>query len=134
MRQLMRLAALSDNTFSRAGGRWQGRCLICNGRLGFDERTGVGANLEHILPRSRGGTNELSNLGLTHPGCNAEKGRNWDSRKGRRGRDSEGYARLLERLRQRRRERWRDPAIGSESPDPGPHAGNPGELWLSDRR
>ncbi len=75
--------ARTDNTFERAGRSWVGKCLICNGRLSFDARGGFGANVEHIVPRTEGGANDLLNLGLTHLHCNAEKGRNWDNRKKR---------------------------------------------------
>ncbi len=79
--RLMCQIAATDRTFEREGDRWYGKCLICNGRLSFDARTGFGANIEHIWPRNLGGGNALLNLGLTHPGCNAEKGRNWDPRR-----------------------------------------------------
>ncbi|MDQ3854954.1 MAG: HNH endonuclease [Chloroflexota bacterium] len=108
--KLIDAVAETDATFNRTDGQWLGKCLICNGRLTFDERTGVGANLEHIVPRSRGGTNDLSNLGLTHPSCNAEKGRNWDAQ--RRRRDPDEYNQLLRRLQERRFSRWRAPTTG----------------------
>lgn len=106
MKQLHKAVAMTDVTFSRIGARWVGRCLICNGKLSLDERTGVGANLEHIVPRSRGGTNDLLNLALTHPACNSEKGRNWDSRR-RQQHSAVEYQGLVDRLLERRRERWR---------------------------
>jgi 5-methylcytosine-specific restriction endonuclease McrA len=112
MNRLLISTAATDRTFSRSRTRWFGKCLICNGNLSFDERTGVGANLEHIVPRSRGGTNDLANLGVTHPACNAEKGRNWDSRKALRRHTPEEYQALLDRLLQRRRERWLDAETG----------------------
>ena len=113
MREQAKLVAASDRTFARVDGRWVGKCLICNGKLSVDERTGVGANVEHIVPRARGGTNDLLNLGLTHPACNAEKGRNWDPPRKRRDR-AEEYDRLVERLLRRRRERWRDPNLSGD--------------------
>ena len=106
---------MTDSTFSRMGDRWVGRCLICNGKLSLDERTGVGANLEHIVPRSRGGTNDLLNLALTHPACNSEKGRNWDSNRKRRH-SATAYQGLLDKLLKRRRERWR-PITPGGSPE-----------------
>ena len=105
--ELMGRIAATDRTFERVGGRWTGKCLICNGWLSFDARTGYGANVEHIQPRSLGGGNELLNLGLTHPRCNAEKGRNWDATRRRRA-NPERYQQLVESLRRKRRERWRD--------------------------
>ena len=82
-----------------------GRCLICNGPLAFDARTGEGVTLEHIRARSRGGTNDLHNLALVHAACNWEKGRRWDPKSRR---HSEEYEALVARLLARRRERWRE--------------------------
>lgn len=99
--------ARTDATFALRDGHWVGRCLICGGPLRFAADTGEGANIEHIVPRVRGGDNDLRNLGITHPRCNAEKGRNWDS--GKRARiQPERYAELIARLRAERGRRWRD--------------------------
>ena len=38
----------------------------------FDAETGEGATIEHILPRSLGGANDLLNLGIAHQQCNGE--------------------------------------------------------------
>lgn len=105
--------ARTDNTFERAGDTWVGKCLICNGRLSFNAHTGFGANVEHIMPRTEGGGDDLLNVGLTHPRCNAEKGRNWDNRK-RRPSDSARYEALVAGFLARRKSRWRDP---SQHPD-----------------
>ncbi len=104
-RAIMQQIAATDCTFVCEGSRWTGKCLICGGRLTFDARTGHGANIEHIVPRSRGGDSNLLNLGLTHPACNSEKGVHWDSRKSRH--DPERYAALLARLLAERRRRLR---------------------------
>lgn len=109
---LMSRIAETDRTFAFDGERWHGKCLICNGHLSFDARTGFGANVEHILPRSLGGDNALPNLGLTHPGCNAEKGRNWDPKRRHRA-NPDRYRALIEHLLAKRRERWRE-ATGAE--------------------
>lgn len=98
--------ARSDSTFARVDAAWVGKCLICNGRLSFDAQSGFGANVEHIVPRSEGGGNDLLNLALTHPRCNAEKGRHWDNRKERP--DAARYQALVARLLDRRRACWRD--------------------------
>lgn len=98
--------ARTDSTFERVDGAWVGKCLICNGRLSFNARSGFGANVEHIVPRTEGGGNDLLNLGLTHPRCNAEKGRNWDNRKAR-PTDPMRYQALVERLLVHRKARWR---------------------------
>lgn len=112
---LMTAIAETDRTFSREGDTWVGKCLICNGPLRFDARTGEGANVEHIYPRSLGGTNDLHNLGITHLRCNGEKGRRWDARGYRR--DPLRYAALVERITAERQRRWRDRYEG-ERQDP----------------
>ena len=100
--------AETDLTFARHDGDWIGKCLICNGPLRFDVETANGVTIEHIVPRSAGGSEDLCNLGLTHLRCNAEKGVHWDEPKRRRGRQQE-YDALLIRLLTTRRARWRDP-------------------------
>jgi hypothetical protein len=69
----MNRVARTDSTFTLNGNTWTGRCLICNAPMAFDARTGDGATLEHIRARSRGGTDELLNLGLVHASCDWEK-------------------------------------------------------------
>ena len=66
--------AQTDSTFRRVGANWVGKCLICNGPLAFDAKTGEGATLEHIRARGRGGTSDLDNLAIVHGRCNWEKG------------------------------------------------------------
>ena len=97
--------AQTDATFARKGALWVGKCLICNGPIAFDARTGEGATLEHIRARSRGGTDEPSNLALVHASCNHEKGRRLDPRR-RRSRGD--YDAFVDRLLTKRLERWRD--------------------------
>ena len=62
--------AETDTTFTRRGPDWVGKCLICNGPIAFDARTGQGATVEHIRARGRGGTDELVNLAVVHGRCN----------------------------------------------------------------
>lgn len=114
-RQMGRIAA-TDTTFTFHDGEWQGKCLICGGPLRFDAETGEGANIEHILPRTLGGDNDLCNLGITHPRCNGEKGRNWDSGRRRRG-QPERYRLLVGRLLAERARRWRPPGDDSTEAD-----------------
>jgi len=106
--ELMQAIAETDSTFRLVDGDWIGKCLICNGPLRFDSHTGIGATVEHIVPRRGGGTNDLLNLGLAHPACNYEKGVHWDEPKRRRGRIKE-YESLVTRLLTTRRARWREP-------------------------
>lgn len=91
----------------RTRGEWVGRCLICGGPLRFDAHTGEGANIEHIVPRSLGGTNDLRNLGITHARCNGEKGRRWDPKRRHRA-DRDRYEAIVNRLLAERSRRWRD--------------------------
>jgi hypothetical protein len=102
--------AESDSTFRRVGPNWVGKCLICNGPLAFDASTGEGATLEHIRARSRGGGEELVNLGIVHGRCNWEKGVRWDPKKRR---SADDYDALVTRLLNRRRERLRN--LGEQS-------------------
>jgi 5-methylcytosine-specific restriction endonuclease McrA len=45
-------------------------CGIC-GRLVIDART---AHIDHIVPLSKGGTDRLLNLRVTHAACNMSRG------------------------------------------------------------
>ena len=65
--------------------------------------------IEHIVPRNHGGTDELDNLALACAGCNQEKGVRHDHK---RANDPRLQA-VIETLRVRRQERWRDP-VGSD--------------------
>jgi 5-methylcytosine-specific restriction endonuclease McrA len=98
-------AAETDSTFRRVGADWMGKCLICNGPIAFDAKTGEGATLEHIRARSRGGDETLENLAVVHGRCNWEKGRRWDPRKKRSATD---YDEFVSRLLRKRADRWRD--------------------------
>jgi hypothetical protein len=82
--------------------------LICNGPIAFDARTGEGATLEHIRARTRGGTQDLENLGIVHGRCNWEKGMRWDPSKRR---SDHEYETFIVRLIERRRMRWRVPPV-----------------------
>ena len=106
--ELITALAESDATFNRVGDDWIGKCLICNGPLRFDARTGGGVTIEHIVPRKAGGTDTLLNLGLTHAACNYEKGIHWDEPRRRRRRQKE-YEALVTKLLTKRRARWREP-------------------------
>ena len=101
--------ARTDATFGLRDGLWVGKCLLCNGPVAFEARTGSGATLEHIRARTRGGTDDPENLAIVHASCNHEKGRRWDPKRRRHGDD---YDTFVARLHAKRRDRWRD--------DPGP--------------
>ena len=119
--RLMGRIAATDRTFTFHDGEWVGKCLICGGPLRFDAETGDGANIEHILPRTLGGGNDLRNLGITHPRCNGEKGRNWDSGRRRRG-QPDRYQLLVGRLLAQRALRWRPPDDAGAEGDSTPTA------------
>lgn len=106
--------AQTDSTFHYEDGFWTGKCLICKGWLRFDARSGFGANVEHIQPRSLGGSNDLLNLGLTHPGCNGEKGRRWDTKR-RHRHAPDAYHALVQRLLGERQRRWREPSSAPQA-------------------
>ena len=46
-----------------------GTCQWCWQAVSLEE-----ASLDHIVPRSKGGTNDISNLQIMHPECNSRKG------------------------------------------------------------
>ena len=101
----------TDRTFepSRHGTTpvWVGACIHCRSPVTVDVHgTPVSAaTIEHIWPQRHGGDNDLDNLALACGRCNRGKGQRHDVR-------PRGDARLLEiveDLRRRRRERWRDP-------------------------
>lgn len=47
--------------------KWQRRCVYCGA-------ANVSLQVEHIVPKSRGGTDRISNLALSCRGCNLKKG------------------------------------------------------------
>lgn len=101
----------TDATFERAEHRgrevWAGRCIHCNAHLvvSLEGEPISEATIEHIVPRTHGGTDELRNLALACARCNHQKGRRHDVK--RRG-DLKLEA-MIARLRARRDERWRNP-------------------------
>lgn len=93
-------------TFRLEGDLWVGKCLICNGPVAFDARSGEGATLEHIRARTRGGTDDLENLAVVHGRCNAEKGIRWDPKRRRSAGD---YEELVRKMLEKRASRLREP-------------------------
>ena len=49
--------------------RTDGRCLICKKLVRFSDRS-----FDHIIPISKGGRSDLSNLALAHMRCNSSRG------------------------------------------------------------
>ena len=50
----------------------RGRCGLCGEHLGYQVKGEI--TIDHILPKSRGGTNAIGNLQATHIRCNQKKG------------------------------------------------------------
>lgn len=99
------LATLPGRGVTPARPAWRGRCFYCDTPVWLDvDGTPVtDVSVEHLLPRTRGGTDDLRNLALACSRCNQEKGRRHDARKG--GRSDEVIAAAMAR----RAARWRDP-------------------------
>ncbi len=101
----------TDATFERAEHRgrevWLGKCLHCSAHLliELDGRPISRATIEHIVPRTHGGTDALENLGLACARCNQQKGVRHDLQRA----DDPKLLAIIERLQRRRRQRWRDP-------------------------
>lgn len=111
IKQLRVLAIVAtDSTYQPAmldGARvWVGKCIHCNRKLTIaDDGTPISrATIEHIWPRTHGGANDLANIALACAGCNRSK-----SRHDRQHIRDERLAEIVEELRRRRTERWRDP-------------------------
>ena len=82
-RDLLLICAAQDRTFTFEGGRtghWVGKCIHCRRKLGLeaDGEPHGGTTLEHIVPRTHGGTNERDNLAIACSRCNGQKGRHID--------------------------------------------------------
>ena len=101
----------TDRTFRLMQGRqgpvWLGKCIHCNSKLMVTpDGTPIGkATVEHIVPRTHGGTDDVRNVAMACARCNGAKGRRLDNRR----RDDPDLVAMIERLQQRRADRWRDP-------------------------
>ncbi len=55
-----------------------GNCHICHGKLSFSNYSSPGSRgaweVEHSVPKSKGGSDNLNNLFAAHISCNREKG------------------------------------------------------------
>ena len=101
----------TDTTFERArvGDReaWSGKCLHCNTRLtvALDGQPIGRATIEHIMPQTHGGTDDLRNLGIACARCNSEKGVRHDHKHKSDVRLNE----VIGKLTEKRLARWREP-------------------------
>jgi 5-methylcytosine-specific restriction endonuclease McrA len=101
----------TDSTFERREVRGEvvfvGRCIHCGSHLTIGARGETyGATVEHIEPRTHGGTDALDNVALACARCNQQKGARLDARR----RTDATLSEVIETLRRRRRERWHEPA------------------------
>lgn len=110
--------AATDSTWQKVTVAGQdaisGKCIHCNRRLTL---TPSGepisrATIEHIVPRTHGGTDALDNLAIACARCNAGKGHRHDHKAWT---DPKLQA-VIETLTKRRAERWREPPEGWDLP------------------
>ncbi len=92
----------TNSTFDPVENGWNGRCFYCGRPIFVSSKSETIASVEHIRPRSRGGTNDLKNLALACVNCNNEKGRNAD----RKAPDE-----YFDKLLARRLEQWRESVV-----------------------
>ncbi|HEX8791151.1 MAG TPA: HNH endonuclease signature motif containing protein [Polyangiaceae bacterium] len=111
-RRLLLAIVATDSTFERKMVRgepaWVGKCIHCNAKLvvSIDGQADGAATIEHIVPRTHGGGDDLANLAIACPRCNALKGKRLDHRR----RTDPTLTQVIETLRARRLARWRDGA------------------------
>jgi 5-methylcytosine-specific restriction endonuclease McrA len=109
-RKLLLAIVATDATFEKSVVRgdpvWVGKCIHCNARLVVspDGDADGAATIEHIVPRTHGGGDDLANLAVACARCNALKGKRLDHRR----REDPTLTRVIETLRARRMARWRE--------------------------
>lgn len=102
--------AETDATFKRVelrgGTGWVGKCLHCRKKLLLeDDGTPINSvTIEHIVPKTHGGTDDLENLGLACGPCNNGKGVRIDVLRA----TDEKYLMVVDKLKAERMKRWRD--------------------------
>lgn len=112
-RALLLWAAATDATFElmRVGPRHErvlsGKCIHCGRRhqLSLDGAPHTEATVEHIVPRTHGGTDALDNIAIACARCNRKKGARLDCRRW----EDDTLQRVIVTLQTRRRERMRTP-------------------------
>ncbi len=116
--RLLLWCAATDSTFvfARAGDRTvlAGRCIHCKRKLAIDlDGNPLGQEtVEHIIPRTHGGTDAIENLAIACSRCNQGKGARLDPRRW----DDETLQRVITNLQARRAERMRPPLEGLALP------------------
>jgi hypothetical protein len=129
-KRLLLWCAATDATFelARVGDRTvlAGRCIHCKRKLAIDlEGNPLGQEtVEHIIPRTHGGTDAIENLAIACSRCNQGKGARLDPRRW----EDETLQRVIAGLQARRAERMRPPLEGLalpplSNPEPAPTPG-----------
>jgi 5-methylcytosine-specific restriction endonuclease McrA len=99
----------ADNTFHQTMVQgtlhWVGKCIHCNAKVLVTLQGETGATLEHIEPKTHGGSDAVENLALACARCNSGKGMRLDHRK----RSDPTLSKVIETLQARRLERLRNP-------------------------
>lgn len=95
-----------------------GKCIHCNRKitLGLDGTPGPTTTLEHIVPRTHGGTHAPENLALACARCNGQKGVRLDGRP----LGDPTLQQVMETLRTRREARLRAPPPDWDLPNQPP--------------
>jgi 5-methylcytosine-specific restriction endonuclease McrA len=94
----------NDKTFelSKVHDCWIGKCIHCNSQITVSpEGKTLSATIEHIVPQSHGGTDDLKNLALACRSCNNTKGRKIDKLSVRHPK----YLEVIEMLLKKRQDR-----------------------------
>ena len=110
--------AATDRTFERAELKGSevlaGKCIHCNCMVcvDLDGTRVLRATVEHIVPRTHGGTDTLENLAIACGRCNGAKGIRHDPSPWG---DPKLMA-MIERLQDRKRKRMREPLAGLALP------------------
>ena len=112
VRRLLLMCAATDSTWRRQGNVWVGKCIHCKRKLslmanGLSEGN---ATLEHIVPRTHGGTNDLTNLSVACARCNHQKGRRIDVLPS----TDDRYLKVVDRLVAEKSKRLRSPVAELE--------------------
>lgn len=110
--------AATDRTFERAELKGvevlAGKCIHCNCLVcvALDGGRVLRATVEHIVPRTHGGSDSLDNLAIACGRCNGAKGIRHDPSPW----GDPKLAAMIERLQERKRKRMREPLAGLALP------------------
>ena len=75
MPETQRRTSIKSGKCRRLFRQQNGLCAICGSQMGWGFTTGPEmATLDHILPRSKGGSGKIANLRAVHRRCNEERG------------------------------------------------------------